>query len=176
MKNLKIYLITGVCGSGKTSVIKPLNKLLPTGKYDIHDLDERGVPNNAGRTWRFNETRYFIDLGNKNLEKGISTIICGFSRPSEVAELMPGQTNISFILLDAQPETIRKRILGRYPTKESEEKFTKQTGETISEFIDKNCNFLPVLRKECQEYKCEIVVTDDKSSEAVAGEVAKVVA
>ncbi len=127
----KIYFITGVCGTGKTTALSLLKNLLPKDKYDLHDLDERGVPKNGGRTWRFEETKYLISIGKENTEKGITTIISGFSRPSETKDLAPEQKNISFILLDADAKTIEQRIRGRYPTEKAVANFTDKHGKTV---------------------------------------------
>ena len=168
----KIYFITGVCGSGKTATGKVLKEKFSPDEFAIHDLDERGVPGKDGRKWRLDETKYFIELGNKNAERGISTIVSGFARPSEIAELVPGQNNIVCVLLDAQPGTIEERLHGRYSTPESREKFSLKHQKSVEQFIDENCIFIPVLRKECEKYVCPIVITDEKSIGTVAGEVA----
>lgn len=170
-----IYFISGVCGSGKTTVGKALKEKLSPDEFDVHDLDERGVPGVDGRRWRLDETKYFIELGNTNAERGISTIISGFARPSEIAELAPGQNNIVCLLLDAEPETIKERLNGRYPTPESREKFSVKHRKSVEQFIDENCVYIPTLRKECEEHACPIVITDDKPIEAVAEEVASII-
>ncbi|RJQ31045.1 hypothetical protein C4572_03180 [Candidatus Parcubacteria bacterium] len=54
-----MYFLTGVSGAGKTAVIQPLKALLGVG-FEVHDFDERGVPDNAGHEWRFEETRHRI--------------------------------------------------------------------------------------------------------------------
>ncbi len=171
----KIYFITGVCGSGKTSVIEPLKNLLPSEQYDIHDLDERGVSGQGGREARLTETKYFIALGKDNLEKGISTIICGFARPSEMKELSPEQENIDFVLLDAQPETIQTRIKSRYSTPEKEKTFVEKHSKTVKQFADENSSFVGVLREEFLETGYAIIATNDKNPEQVAEEISKII-
>jgi hypothetical protein len=91
----KIYFVTGVNGVGKTSVIPYLKSML-RDKFEVHDFDERGVPDNVGRQWRIEETDYWIKLGEVNFQKGIITVVCGFARPSE-----QNNPSVGFILLDA---------------------------------------------------------------------------
>ncbi|MEK7069791.1 MAG: hypothetical protein AAB962_01915, partial [Patescibacteria group bacterium] len=80
----KIYFISGVNGIGKTTIMPPLEALLSNDKYEIHDFDERGVPENADGVWRISETRHWvnkgIELGNENK----SIIVCGFIKPAEL--------------------------------------------------------------------------------------------
>ena len=171
----KIYFITGVCGSGKTTALLLLKSLLPKDKYDLHDLDERGVPKGGGRAWRFEETKYLISLGKQNTEKGITTVISGFSRPSETKDLAPEQKNISFILLDADSNTIEQRILGRYPTEESRAKFTEKQGKSIEQFIQENTSFTETMRREAHEYGSYIIDTNNKTPEMIAGEIFNIV-
>jgi len=171
----KIYFITGVCGSGKTTVLSLLKNMLPKDLYDLHDLDERGVPKNGGRLWRFEETKYLISIGKENTEKEITTIISGFSRPSETKELAPEQKNISFILLYANPDTIEERIRGRYPTEESIKKFTDSRGKTIDQFVQENRNFTETMRIEAEEYGCNIINTNNKTPGEITREIIAIV-
>ncbi len=170
----KIYFITGVCGSGKTTALSLLKNMLSTDLYDLHDLDERGVPK-GGRPWRFDETKYLISLGKENAEKGVTTILSGFFRPSEMKELAPEQKNTSFILLDTDADTLEKRIQGRYPTEESRKKFSDKHGKTIEQFAQENVNFMETMRAEAKEHGNTIINTTNKTPKMVAKEIVTVV-
>jgi 2-phosphoglycerate kinase len=159
----KIYFITGVNGAGKTTVIGPLKVLLDQD-FEIHDFDERGVPDNADRKWRMDKTQYWIDLGVKNAQKNISTMICGFARPSEIKN----NPLVKFILLDADRETIRKRLMNRYQTDESVKIIERVSGKTLEKFIFDNCDFSDILRTECKEYNVPIIDTDNLTPTEVA--------
>ena len=171
----KIYFITGVCGTGKTTVLSILKNILPKDLYDLHDLDERGVPKNGGRQWRLEETKHFISVGKENAEKGIVTIISGFFRPSEIKDIAPDQENAHFILLDADSNTVEKRIHDRYSTEESRKKFTDKHGKTVEQFVQENISFTDTIRAEAREYDNTIIDTNNKTPEMVAREVAGVV-
>ncbi len=161
--------ITGVCGVGKTSLIKPLKELLGS-EFEVHDFDERGVPNNAGHGWRLAETQYWIGLGLDNSKKGLKTIVCGFARPSEISD----NSAVGFILLDATAETIRKRLLNRYQTPESIETIQNVSGKTLEQFIDDNANFSSTMRTEAGECKVDVIDTNTMNPVEVAQKVADI--
>lgn len=169
---MKIYFIIGVSGVGKTSLLHQLKTLLSARKFEIHDFDERGVPDNAGHSWRLDETEYWLNVGKENLKKGVQTVICGFARPLEMEQLFRGSSeNVSYYLLDADEETIRKRIEGRYQTDESRREITRVTGKSLEEFIENNVNFSSILREECMKYHCKIIDTSALIPEEVAKEI-----
>jgi 2-phosphoglycerate kinase len=163
----KNYFITGVNGVGKTAIMEYLMPLLGNG-FEVHDFDERGVPDNVGRQWRMDETQYWIELGLANFRKGIRTIVCGFARPSEQDD-----PSTAFILLDASEETIRKRLLNRHQTPESVKAIERVSGKTVEQFIQDNVNFSGTIRDEARQYGVAIINTDNITPEQVAREVAR---
>lgn len=170
----KVYFITGVCGAGKTTVILYLKSLLNNENYDIHDFDERGVPDGADRQWRIKETEYWINHGKQNIKDDISTIICGFSNPEEI--VYSDEDNIKFILFDADDKTIKQRIGGRYKTTKSKQELKRVSGDTVEKFIKDNINFLTTLRSICQKDKrCNIINTINKSPEKIAEQVVEII-
>lgn len=164
MKSL--YFVTGVCGVGKTAVLGPLKALLGPG-FEVHDFDERGVPDNADRAWRLAETRRWADLAAENTQKNIVTIVCGFARPSEMEE----DASVGFVLLDASEETIRRRLLNRYQTPESVAEIQRASGKTVQQFVADNVEFSSVLSKEAEQFGVDIVETDSLTPKQVAKEV-----
>jgi 2-phosphoglycerate kinase len=158
----KIYFITGVNGVGKTTVIEHLKSQLGSG-FEVHDFDERGVPNNVGRQWRIDETKYWIELGLANYDKRIKTVVCGFARPSE-----QDNPEVGFILLDADQNTIKKRLWNRYQTPESIETIERVSGKTVDQFIQDNINFSETIRDEAKEYGIRIINTTPLNPEEVA--------
>lgn len=158
----QLFFITGVNGVGKTTVIKYLKNLLGPA-FEIHDFDERGVPNNAGRQWRFDETEYWIALGKENSEKNISTIICGFAKPSEIND-----PSVGLILLDADEATIKKRLWNRYQTPESIQIIERVVGKPVQKFIDDNVYYSSIMRQEAAKFGIKIIDTTTLSPEQVA--------
>ncbi|MGV8084628.1 MAG: AAA family ATPase [Candidatus Bilamarchaeum sp.] len=163
------YFITGVSGVGKTTTIEHLKAKLPFG-YEIHDFDERGVPDGADRQWRINETEHWIELGAKNAEQNITTIICGFARPSEIGH----HESVGFVLLDATPETIRKRLWNRYQTPRSIEGIERVANKSVDEFIEDSVNFSSVMHDEAQNYGVDIIDTNELSPDQVADKIVEI--
>lgn len=170
----KIYFITGVCGAGKTTVIPHLKSLLNDKDFDIHDFDERGVPDGGGRQWRIKETEHWINYGKQNIKDGISTVICGFSNPEETVH--NDNEDTKFILLDADDKTIKQRISGRYQTEKSRQELKRVSGDTVERFIEGNITFLETLRSICKDDKrCDIVDTINKLPKEVAKQVVEII-
>ena len=168
-----LFFVTGVCGVGKTSVIPQLKLLLPSDQFRIHDLDERGVPDGGGRDWRLAETQYWMDVAAKNAEAGLSTVVCGFANPEELGGLkLSSNLKATYILLDADEETIRQRLAGRYTDAGSEAEVQRATNDSLETFIQNNVSFSSVLREICRQQSCAIVDTKSLEIEEVADQIA----
>lgn len=168
MKNT--IFITGVSGVGKTTLIDHLKPLLGEN-FELHDFDERGVPDNVERQWRIDETKHWMELGAQNSESGKITIICGFARPSEI----DNTESIKFILLDADEQTIRRRLLNRYQVPGSMEGLERIVGKPLEQFVEDNINFASVIRDEAKEYGVEIIDTTESNPDQVAQKIADVI-
>ena len=175
MKKVFLYFVSGVSGVGKTATLTQLKKLLPE-QYDVRDLDERGVPDGGGPEWLATETRHWVDIANDNSLQGITTVVCGFANP-EVFLKIHKETDVPalLVLLDARGETIQERLLGRYPTKESEKEIERASGTTLESFVENCVSFAPKLRKLFDTYQMPVVETDTKTPEEVGREVATII-
>lgn len=166
----KIYFISGVCGVGKSTVMPYLKSLLPPSKYSIFDFDERGVPDNADRKWRILESQHWIDEGNLLALKNKSTIICGFIKPDDLSSLTDKESaEIKLILLDADPETIRQRLIKRYTKKDVFDESQKVIGMPVNEFIANNVYFSRKMKDLFEKQDHSVIDT----SNLTPGEVAK---
>jgi broad-specificity NMP kinase len=171
-KTPRTYFITGVSGVGKTATMVNLKKLVHSTDFDIRDFDERGVPDGGGDIWHSKETKYWLDVATVNAQKGKSTIICGFNEPARIQAVRTEQHPVvTLVLLNASPETIRKRLRGRYTTKESEKEIERASGVSLEKFIEDCVTYLPTMYKKFKEEKHPIIETDDKSSNEVAQEI-----
>lgn len=169
----KIYFISGVSGVGKSSVMKDLKDLLPQDKFNIRDFDEFGVPDGGGDAWHSNATLNWLDISAENAKQGKSTIICGFNEPERVRKVHQAHhPSFELILLHASSETIKKRLLGRYPTKESEKEIERASGGTLEKFIENNMTYSPTMRALFEKENCFIIETDTKTPTEVAKEIA----
>ena len=166
-----LYFISGASGVGKTAVIPHLKTLLPD-HFEVHDFDERGVPNNAGHQWRLEETRYWIDLGIQKSNEGITVVVCGFSNPDEIEEMQKDFPNfeIKTILLDGEAELVEQRLRNRNTNHAVKADLERAVGSAEA-FIENNTTFIPVLRKICQKHGCPIIDTSHLEPLSVAKKV-----
>lgn len=169
----KVYFISGVCGVGKSSVLKHLRGLLPYDKYDIRDFDERSVPDGGGLEWHNSETLHWLEVSSENATNNLSTIICGFADPARFWGVYKASDHppAKLFLLHASGETIRKRLLGRHSTPESIVEINRTSGVPLDEFIENNISYAPKLYKIFEKDKSFIIDTESKTPEEVAGEI-----
>jgi len=105
-----VFFITGPSGVGKTSIINLLKKALK--KYEIHDFDDVGVPDNPPLTWRYETTKHWLKIGKDNLAKNKSTIICGLTIPQEIEKFMLDELKgkVYVFLMDVSVKEREKRL------------------------------------------------------------------
>ncbi len=166
----KLFFITGVSGSGKTTLIPYLKEMLPQDQYEIHDFDERGVPEGVDEKWRQLESKMWLDLGMVNISRNISTIICGLSQPDEVYNIAHESIDlpIEFILLDLSSERIQERLGVRYSSPQLVEDLIRVTGQSLEESIEDNIQYAGLLRKLCADFNATIVDTSNLEPKEVA--------
>ncbi len=165
----KAYFISGVSGVGKSSVISHLKELLPTNAFDIRDFDERGVPDGGGPVWHDAETLHWFDVAKQNANDGKSTIITGFANPEKLFQICTDtHPLVELILLHASGETIRKRLLGRYPNLESVMEIERAAGTTLPKFVENCVSYAPKLRELCEKAGCSIIDTNHKTPKEIA--------
>lgn len=174
----KIYFISGVSGVGKSSTIHHLKKLLSEDKYDIRDIDERGVPDGGGLDWLNKETRYWLDVAKLNALNGKSTIICGFANPELFKEVYKQDEDVpaKIILLHASGDILRQRLQARHSTPESIKEIERASALSVDKFIENNIEFAPKFHEICEKYQCPVVETDNKTPEDISMEIAKLIA
>lgn len=169
----KIFFISGVNGVGKSSIIPYLNSLLPIEKFEIHDFDERGVPDKADSNWRISETKHWLDEGLSLAEKNKSLVVCGFVKLTDFPDY--NDLEVIKILLSARPEIIRERLKKRYTKDGIFDESQKVIGKTINIFIDDNIYILDQMKKMFEQSNCPIIDTSKLSPEEVANVLAKII-
>lgn len=173
----KIYFISGVSGAGKSSTLEHLKKLLPPEKYDIRDLDERGVPDGGGLTWLNSETRHWLDVAKSNAAEGKSTIICGFANPEFLKDVhKPGEdVPVQIILLHVSKDVLKQRLKGRHSTPESIKEIERTAAMPFEQFMENSASFTVEFREICEKYNCPVIETDTKSPEETAREIVRII-
>lgn len=170
-----IFFITGVNGIGKTILISELKKILDMSVFEIHDFDERGVPDNADKTWRQSETLHWVQVGKENLIKDYKTIICGFMKFPELNDaLQQEKIDGEICLLDASGQTITDRILKRYENNpDGVSDLNRTVGKTPEKFASDNVWVVSQFRQQAHELGYFIVDTSDLSPDEVGTSVGK---
>lgn len=172
--NQKVYFVSGVNGVGKSTLIPHLKALLPADKYMVYDFDARGVPDGADRTWRQNEIRLWLEEATKT--EGKDTIVCGFVKPDDLEQIIGiDLPEVRIIVLYADEETIRARLIGRYSKDGVFDENQKVIGKPVTEFIAGNVWYANRMREECSAAGCPIVDTSSLNPEQVAEQVVQII-
>jgi hypothetical protein len=169
---MKMYFVSGVCGVGKSALIPHLRAALPADTYQVLDFDSRGVPDDADRTWRMSESQHWINTAVEAATKGTTLIVCGFIKPEDLEKLSrPDDLNIEIIVLDADADTIRKRLVGRYTKDGVFDGNQRVVGKPVNEFIESNVWYSKEMRTSCSAAGCKIIDTSHLTPEEVAKKV-----
>jgi len=165
----RVYFVIGVNGVGKSALIPYLESALDKDKFKICDFDARGVPSGADSAWRQSETVHWVQTAKDNQVKGISTVICGYAKPSEIA-VAEKQLGIVVLgcLLDASPSAIEERLSRRHESSLSIEEMTRITGKTPEKFVQDSIWISEQFREASSEAGYKIIDTSDLSPEQVA--------
>jgi len=170
--NPAVHFISGVSGVGKSTVIKRLKTLL-SAEYEIHDFDERGVPENAGPDWHDQETLHWLEVASENAKLGKSTIIGGVMEPERFAKVYDKNSHppAQLIFLHASEDVLRQRLMGRYTTPESREDIKRASGRAYDKYIEDMVADAPGLLMAFEKAGLPVINTDTKSPEEVAREI-----
>jgi broad-specificity NMP kinase len=164
------FFVTGVVGAGKTSLVEPLRIRLGAG-YEVHDFDERGVPDAVEEQWGTAEKRHWLGVGAANAQRRISTVICGFALPSDDDD----QALVKFILLDLSENALRQRLMRRYADPQNVKDLERMRGMTVEESVRENLGSIPWLRGICAAHGARIVDTSDLTPRQTAEQVADLI-
>jgi broad-specificity NMP kinase len=163
----RIYFVTGVVGAGKSSLIEPLRARLGAD-LEIHDFDERGVPDAVDAQWSAAERKYWLSVGLSNLELGVGTVICGFTLPRDEDD----REVVKFALLDLDEPALRERLKQRYSDPSKVKALARMRGMTVEESVHENVGSIPWLRGICTAHGVNIIDTNGLTSEQTAAQVA----
>lgn len=107
----RVFFITGASGSGKSTLAKLLRQKLSSRFFEIYDFDEVGVSSYPDNAWRQKTTAYWIEKASKNVQKGLSTIICGMTVPAEVLKVShKSRVSLDFGFMKMSDDLIRRRL------------------------------------------------------------------
>lgn len=115
-----LIIITGAEGVGKSTLLKDLPQ--KARGYEVYDFDNVLKPYDGTKNWRKTVTKHILNLANKNLKLGKSTVVVGLIIPDEV-ELLNTQrdrqiSGIAYCLLDCETKERARRLVQRGAGKE----------------------------------------------------------
>lgn len=166
----KLFIVTGVNGIGKSTVITELVTKLDPTLYKIYDFDARGVPDNAGKSWRESETAHWLKVAKQNAAANIATIVCGFMKVADIKQAMTQVLGVQVVgcLMDGSPEVVAERLMSRYQTSESLIELERTTGKTPEKFVGDNVWVSTKFREAAEEEGFNVIDTGEKSPAEVA--------
>lgn len=138
--------------------------------YDVHDFDERGVPDDVDSKWRQKETKHWLDVGVRNIKNGTSTIVCGLAIPEEIYGMSKSK-KIQIAFLDVSAKEISKRLKRRHDTPAKLKALQRVTRLTLTECIRDNIAHAKALRGQCRKYKCKVFNTSQTSPEKTVAKI-----
>lgn len=163
-----VYFIGGVSGSGKSSLVPVLRKKLDNSSFDIHDFDERGVPEGITPEWRLETTKYWLKKAKENVSETCNTIICGFVHPDEIHKLNYKNLPLKFCLLDVSKNKLADRLHHKFNTKKKLKNLDQVLHMSVEENITTNTKLLEEFRKEFGKYSALVIDTTNLTSEQIA--------
>lgn len=121
---VSIIFVTGVSGAGKTTLYEGLRKDPELAYVEFHEIDEDGIPAAGTGPWRqFRVELLLHEAVVRERRDGVSTVICGVTKPHEVIESgsYPVDIPVHFVLVQVPHEAIRKRLEARLASWSSED-------------------------------------------------------
>jgi broad-specificity NMP kinase len=163
----RLFVITGVSGSGKTTALRHVRAALPRERFVLRRLDEDGVPPGADDAWRQDRARALEQAAESAARDDCSTVVEGSFLPDD---FVGSELAIRYCLLEADDATIRKRLAKRYEDASAAEGLLRAVGLSVEEFVSNTLRAQAgFLRKfqGCAEATCRID-TSHRSEEQVA--------
>ncbi len=170
---MQIFFIIGACGVGKSTLVPLLEKGLPTD-FEIHDFDERGVPANVDIEWRQSELLYWLTLSKQNLDKKVSTIICGFVKPDEIIDFSKSLgVHPVVCLLHVDKEHLASRLLQRYSSESAVLELLRTTRKSVEDFVQNSIYTSSLLSTDSKKHQFFVVDTSKLAPAQVCAEAIK---
>lgn len=128
--NINMYILTGVCASGKTAVQRRLAKLLGPERYACHDLDDIGLPDRVDAGWISDQVERWLQVACQNAARGRETVLSGFLSPG-VAENSPSFSvapPVRYCVLKAKDAVLTERLHDRFSAQDRRAECQRVTG------------------------------------------------
>lgn len=131
-----LFVLTGVSGTGKSTLRESLQCLLPPSSLHLSDIDEDGVPSNADDDWRRGRVANWHAEACERARYGTPALLAGTVLPEDVPTASDGSLPVRFCLLEASADAIAKRLRARYAAASAAQELQQVAGVSVPEFID----------------------------------------
>ena len=154
-----------------------LRDVLPTDSYFFTDIDAEGVPSRVNSSWRQRRVIEAVEFESRSDSNAVSTVLSGTVLPEDVTLAAVDPKKAVFFLLEADDETIEKRLRARYSTPDAKNDLFRVTGFSLSQFIESSIAAKVGMRKLFQKssYTTHIIDTTCKLPVKLAQEVKEMI-
>lgn len=160
--NTGMFIITGVSGAGKTTIIRRLQKSVPAG-YACHDIeDDHRIPENAGDWSRRERAEHWLCVATANAKQGRSTVLSGTLFPDDVDSCLSrhGAPPIHYLLFEADDKAITNRLTDRFSAQQMRSELRRILNLSAEEFIPATLEYQRELHKAFAESECDWTLFD----------------
>lgn len=150
MPKMPLYIVTGASGSGKTSMIKELRRIMP--EYDVFDYDVI-IP------FLIKDKKYFDKEDTRKLQNiwlrvaqdiaecGRKTILCGIIDPEDLKRSMGFKhfRQVCFLLLHCDDRTRELRLRARSKVSDKKIQYNRKLAHSLMEYARYNKPTVPII-------------------------------
>jgi len=164
--NAKMYILTGVCGSGKTTVQRRLAELLDPKLCQCHDLDDIGLPDKVDDQWISGQTEAWLQVASRNATSGCSTLLSGVLCPgiAESCRSFSAAPPLRYCVFTTEDAALTRRLNQRYASQEQRDECRRVTSMSpdvlVRTMLARQSEFLGWFR----ESNCDWVECDTSSA------------
>jgi dephospho-CoA kinase len=147
MSKVPLYIVTGAKGSGKTTVIKELRRIMPD--YDVFDYDDiiEFIKDDFDKFDKYELLNIWLRVARNIAESGRKTIICGVIRPQNVERCTDFQyfRHIFYLALHCDDKTRAKRLQKRKRMPDEKLQKNNDFAKWLIEIADKYSPPMPIV-------------------------------
>ncbi|MGZ4161267.1 MAG: AAA family ATPase [Neobacillus sp.] len=147
MSKVPLYIVTGAKGTGKTTIIKELRKLMP--EYAVFDYDDiiEFINDDLRKFDKHKLLNIWLRVARNIAESGRKTIICGIIRPDDVEKCIDFDNfkHVYYLALHCDDQTREIRLQKRKRMTEKKLQRNNDFAKWLIEIADKYNPPMPII-------------------------------
>jgi dephospho-CoA kinase len=147
MSKVPLYIVTGAKGTGKTTIIKELRKLMP--EYAVFDYDDiiEFINDDLRKFDKHKLLNIWLRVARNIAESGRKTIICGIIRPDDVEKCSDFDNfkHVYYLALHCDDQTREIRLQKRKRMTEKKLQRNNDFAKWLIEIADKYNPPMPII-------------------------------